>query len=894
MRFKQAPGKQAPGKQTPGKTGNATATPAQSADEAGPGLRLRHLAPLIGLLIFAAALWTIHSETGHLHVREITASFRNIAPADIAFAAALTLGSYLMLSLADWFALHYSAVRLPWQKAGHAATLAYAVSNVVGFGPLTSTALRIRLYSVWGIDPGTVAIITVVTAASLYLGGGAVAGFGLMLQPAEIAGYFGGDPGAYRALGAVLVAALATVLLLALRMKTPLKWRGLEIAPPPRWVPALQLAASVCDWLLSAAIVWILLPEAVRPDLIAFLPLFILAGLFGAVSGLPGGIGAFDATLILIAPAGSEAAYIAALVVYRIVYFAGPLLAVGAGIAWSVRRKLPATAIGAQAALASVAKIIAPPVFALLTFLSGAMMLLSAATPELGSRLRALNDWLPLGVIEASHFAASLAGLILLFLAAGLYRRLHRAWTATLVLSLAAALLALLRGLHWSDAAWLVTLFTLLALSGPAFYRRAEAESTRLGREWMAAILATLLLAIWVGYVAYRHIPYHDELWWSFLVRGDESRTLRAISGAIILFFLIAIWRWLDSRRTILAEGLLNAASTGNVRQIMASAAVSYPDSNLALLGDKRFVFSPSGKSFIQYGIRGNNWISMGGPTGETSEIKPLMWAFREAADRAGARPVFYAMREDALGDLIDLGLAAQKIGETALIPLKDFGIEGPKRAELRHARNRAIREGASFEILSPDQAAPLMPRLKSVSDEWLAGHGGVEKGFSLGRFDVAYLAHFPIALVRMAGEPVAFANLWTTPNGREFSIDLMRHAAGAPHGVMDYLFTELGLLGKANGYEVMDMGMAPLSGLEAHRLAPLLTRLGTFVYQRAGSLYGFDGLRRYKDKFRPDWEPVYLAAPGRMMLPAALGDVALLTSGGLLGLFGRGRSRPD
>jgi len=869
-------------------------TVAQAQANARPGFLLRRLAPLAGLLIFAAALWIIHNETGHLHVRDIAASFRTIAPADIAFAAALTFGSYLILSVADWFALHYSSTRLPWHKAGQAATLAYAVSNVVGFGPLTSTAIRIRLYSVWGIDTDTLAIITLVTTASLYLCGGAVAGLGLILRPAEIVSVFGGNPGLYQALGSVLVTVLMAAMLLTLRVKAPVEWRGVTITPPPRWVPWLQVTASITDWLLSAAVVWILLPEIVRPDLIAFLPLFILAGLFGALSGLPGGVGAFDATLILVAPAGSEAAYIAALVVYRVVYFAGPLLVAGIGAAWSVRRKIPATAIGAQTAFTLVAKMIAPPVFALLTFLSGAMMLLSAATPDLGSRLRALNDWLPLGVIEASHFAASLAGLILLFLASGLYRRLHRAWTATLALSLAAALLALLRGLHWSDAAWLLTLFTLLALSGPAFYRRAETESGRLGREWTAAILATLLLVVWVGYVAYRHIPYHDELWWSFLIHGDESRTLRAISGAIILFFLVAIWRWVGGTRSTAHPGELNVESATNLRQILATATVSHPDSNLALLGDKRFIFSPSGKSFIQYGIRGNNWIAMGEPTGEPREIKPLMWTFREAADQAGARPIFHAVRETALADLIDLGLVAQKIGETALVPLAQFSIEGSTRAELRQARNRAIREGASFEILTPEEAAPLMPALRSISDEWLAGHGGAEKGFSLGRFDEAYLAHFPIALVRMAGDPMAFANLWTTPDGHEFSVDLMRQARGSPHGVMDYLFTELGLWGKANGYAIMDLGMAPLSGLEAHRLAPMMNRLGTFVYERAGRLYGFDGLRKYKNKFLPDWEPVYLAAPSRMMLPAALGDVALLTSGGLLGLFGNGRARAD
>lgn len=865
-----------------------------AAARPGRGTRLQRLAPLAGVAIFLLALAAIHSETRHLHIREIAAAFRTIAAGDIGFAIALTLGSYAMLSLSDWLAFHYSGQRLAWRKAGQAAAVAYAVSNVIGFGPLTSTAVRIRLYSAWGIETGTIAIIAVVTAASLYLAGGAVAGLGLALEPQAMTEAFGGQPALYRALGIALIAALAAGLTLALGMRAPITWRGLSLAVPPRWVPVLQAASSCADWLLSAAILWVLLPEAVRPELIAFLPVFILAGLAGALTGLPGGIGAFDATLILLAPPGSEAAYVAALVVYRAVYFAGPLIVAAIGIAWSVRRDIRAGTSGTQSTLGAVARLTAPPVFALLTFMSGALMLLSAATPELGSRLRGLNDWLPLGVIEASHFSASLAGLVLLFLAGGLFRRLRRAWTATLALSLVAAALSILRGLHWSDAAFLLTLFVLLALSGPAFYRRAGSETARIGRSWMAAILATLLLVAWVTFIAYRHIPYHDELWWSFLVQGDASRAMRAIGGAIIAFFLIAAWRWVGSSRTAALPDGLDLATGIKVRQILASAPVSHPDANLALLGDKRFIFSPSGKSFIQYGIRGQNWIAMGEPAGEEAEIKPLMWAFREAADRAGARPVFYSVRETALGDLIDLGLIAQKIGETALVPLADFGVEGPRRAELRQARNRAIREGASFEIITADQSAALMPALKLISDQWLTDHGGAEKGFTLGRFDEDYLANFPIALVRMAGEPIAFANLWTTPNHREISVDLMRHGAGSPHGVMDYLFTELALWGKANGYAVMEMGMAPLSGLEEHRLAPLLTRLGTFVYERGGKLYGFDGLRRYKNKFNPDWEPLYLAAPGRMMLPVALGDVALLTSGGLLGLFGHGRSRTD
>ena len=105
----------------------------------------------------------------------------------------------------------------------------------------------------------------------------------------------------------------------------------------------------------------------------------------------------------------------------------------------------------------------------------------------------------------------------------------------------------------------------------------------------------------------------------------------------------------------------------------------------------------------------------------------------------------------------------------------------------------------------------------------------------------------------------------------------------------MDFLFIELMLWGKEKGVQAFDLGMAPLSGLEDHRLATLTSKLGAFVYEHANKIYGFEGLRNYKKKFDPDWEPLYLVAPAGLSLPIALGDVAILTSGGLKGMFTKG-----
>jgi lysylphosphatidylglycerol synthetase-like protein (DUF2156 family) len=72
---------------------------------------------------------------------------------------------------------------------------------------------------------------------------------------------------------------------------------------------------------------------------------------------------------------------------------------------------------------------------------------------------------------------------------------------------------------------------------------------------------------------------------------------------------------------------------------------------------------------------------------------------------------------------------------------------------------------------------------------------------------------------------------------------------------------------------------MALLSGLAEERHAPLFARLGRLIYEQGTRWYNFSGLRKFKEKFSPDWEPRYLAARNAMSLPVALADVALLTS---------------
>jgi len=309
---------------------------------------------------------------------------------------------------------------------------------------------------------------------------------------------------------------------------------------------------------------------------------------------------------------------------------------------------------------------------------------------------------------------------------------------------------------------------------------------------------------------------------------------------------------------------------------------------NLALLGDKSFLLSDNRNCFIMYGIEGHSWIAMGDPVGSEGEWEPLVWKYRELCDRQDCWPVFYQIDKRNLDLYLNLGMTFLKLGEEARVPLKDFSLEGSSRKSLRYTCNKVERENCTFGIIPCDEVNHELDQLKHISDSWLKEKNTREKSFSIGFFKPDYLRKTPIAVVRREGEIVAFANIWLGAEKEELSIDLMRHLSSAPNGTMEYLFIELMLWGKQQGYDWFSLGMAPMSGLEDRELAPLWHKLGTFIFRHGEHFYNFRGLRQYKEKFDPFWESKYLACPRGFMLPRILANLATLISGSIKGVVAK------
>lgn len=534
---------------------------------------------------------------------------------------------------------------------------------------------------------------------------------------------------------------------------------------------------------------------------------------------------------------------------------------------------------------------VAPSFFAVIVFVTGAVMVGASAEPDMFQNRALLRIIAPLPVIEASHFISSVIGTLMLFVAAGLRQRLASAWIMAVILLGAGAVFSLLSGGQYMRVVASTAIMICLAASHRAFYRQPGLREMNLPPLWIGAVVLVLAAIGWLGLFSFEHVEYNNDLWWTFARDADASRFLRSIVSAVVVTALFLAWRLMRIQKAPRVGARLPEIDE-KIAAIIAEGDHVSPDANLAFLEDKHFLFSASGESFIMYGVHGRNWIAMGPPVGRGDEMRELAWLFKSHARHFGGEIVFYGIAEDFLATALDLGLYAMKIGETAIVPLENFSLEGGKRSKFRQARRNLEKAGCTFEILPPEKVAKDLQGLRAVSDDWLAKHQGREKQFTLGWFEPKYITRFPVAVIRKEQTILAFANLWVAPHERALSIDLMRYSYDAPNGVMDGLLIELMLWGAMNGYTSLNLGMAPLAGLERRRHAPIMSRLGALVFERGGRIYGFEGLRQFKEKFQPQWKPLYLAASSRLDAAFALGRIALLTSGGITGMFGRGGPR--
>jgi len=849
----------------------------------GEGLS-RVVRPLLSILLLGAALFILYRELQHYRFHDVLQQLEVLPRSRLMLALLLTALSYGALTGYDTLAFRYVRHPLPYRRIAFSSFLSYVFSHNIGLSIFGGSAVRYRLLSAWGLSTFDIAKIVLFCILTFWLGFFALGGLALIVDPIPLPGSMSLPVGDLRLAGVAFLFVVAAYVLWSATGKSA-RLRGVELPVPPLRLALSQVVISSIDWLLAAGALYVLLPEAPGLSFARFVGIFVLTTMVAFATHVPAALGVFEtAMVVMLRPYLGADVVLGSVLAYRIVYYLLPLLfglgLLGTHAALSRRHVL----LRAQAQLGSWAGQVVPRVLAATTFVGGAVLLLSGATPAVQGRMAWLREVVPLPVVEVSHFLGSLAGMGLLLLARGIQRRVDAAYLLAAGLLAVGVAVSLLKGLDYEEAVLLALMLAALLPCRRYFYRKSSLFGRPLTLGWVVAIVLVLQGVVFLTLWSHKHVEYSNDLWWQFTSAGHASRTLRAGLGTIALLAFYGAARLIRPAPPTAARpdaGGLALAQAVVVRSTETSA-------HLSLLGDKSLLFNESGNAFVMYAVQGRSWVAMGDPVGPEQELPELAWRFRELVDLHGGWTVFYQVGPQRLAMYVDLGLTLLKLGEEGRVQLEAFSLEGGARKPLRLTVHRLERERCEFAVLAAEEVPRLMSELGQVSNDWLAAKNTREKRFSMGFFDASYLQRTPLAVVRREGRIIAFANVWQGANREELSIDLMRHRADAPSGVMEYLFVEMMLWGKGEGFRHFNLGMAPLSGFDTHPLAPLWTRAGALLFRHGEHFYNFEGLRRYKEKFDPEWTPRYLASPGGLVLPRLLTNLASLISGGLAGVIAR------
>ncbi len=504
-----------------------------------------------------------------------------------------------------------------------------------------------------------------------------------------------------------------------------------------------------------------------------------------------------------------------------------------------------------------------------------------------------LVDLFPIEFLHVSRLLSLLIGFGLVISAVNLLKRKRRAFMSAALLSAITIPFHLLQGLDHRGAVVSAFLLILLVLTRRSFTVRSELPDLSFAIARLAVFAAAAftygVFGFWI--LDRRHFGIEFNL-----VDSIHS-TIRFLTfvGDVAVVPRTHYARWfLDSLYLATVAGIVYAVLSLyrpvlyrlriHTRELAMAAEIVRHHGRSALdffkyWPDKSIYFSPSQRSFLAYRVGGKHAIVLGDPVGPEEEIEDLVRQFQLLCDENDWGLAFHQVGPDFLPLYARVGMHKLKIGDDAIIDLRNFNLEGRTRKEFRNTIARLEKAGVSSRLLAPPISEGDLSRIQEVSDEWLTLPGHRERRFTLGLYDPAYVRSTPVIAAEDAeGRLLGFLNLIPSFAKREASIDLMRRRTEAPNGLMDYLFVKLFLTLSEQGYERFNFGLAPMAGFQEREVATREERAIHAFFQRMTFLFSYTGLRAYKAKFASSWEPRYLIYRNALDLPAvaiAIGRVS-------------------
>ncbi len=546
-----------------------------------------------------------------------------------------------------------------------------------------------------------------------------------------------------------------------------------------------------------------------------------------------------------------------------------------------------------------------PIVLACFVAACGVLDIASAITPEVASRLRLVEDSTPNFV---PHLASALvvpAGLMLVVLARGLWRRRRRAWELTLALVVAAAVLHLLKGLDYEEsAANLLVAVALVArrhdFAGPGD-PRVRAHLLARALLWFGGVFVYGVVALWINRVAFDRaftIPFALRETAESLV-GVEPLAGRHLAGEFGRWFPLSVlllgvtgafwllWSWLAPWRYRLGQG---QRERERAHALVDSFGVDTL-APFALRGDKSYFFSEDEQAFLAYKVVAGVAVVSGDPVGPDESVRALLARFLAFARERDWRLAVLGAGERHLDLYRELGLRTLYHGDEAVVRPAEFSLEGRAIRKVRQSNARLERAGYRAEILyARDADEELRADLQDVFEQWRGG--GPTKGFTM-ELDTLFRLDGDDALFVVgrdeAGAVQGFLHFVVARPAHALSLSSMPRRRDTPNGFNEWLVVTTIEWAKANGIESISMNFAPFAAIFDPGAAGELGARDRLKRRALAALKGhgfqLENLLAFNRKFFPHWQRRYVVYERPVDLPRV--GLAGLAAEGYLPLTG-------
>lgn len=509
---------------------------------------------------------------------------------------------------------------------------------------------------------------------------------------------------------------------------------------------------------------------------------------------------------------------------------------------------------------------------AFIIFVLGVVNILSAITPAIPARLRLVHNLLPETLVEGTNILVLVFGLFLVILSVFLVQGSRRACNYGLLLTGFSFAGHLIKAADYEEAILALIAFGTLLYTRENYKLKPHPKLTQISYKVLAFSIVSVFSYGVLGFyfIEKKHFGHEFEFWTAiknvfhlfFFFGTPPVHPLTQfgsyfidsiyISGVLVFMFIT-----FSILKPYFSQPFNSEQDLETAKKLVEQYGKSQLD-YFKIYPDKFFFFSENRDAFISFKVTRHFALVLEDPVcGSEESFKRIVQDFDRFCAENGFIIAYYRVPARSVKLFEDLGKKSMLIGEEAVVNLQSFTLEGGKMRPTRSAITRLNGMGIDIKIHTPPIQEGLLQKLEHVSNEWLRDLDRKEIAFTQGVFDKTILKNQTILTVEDKEEKVyAFLNLIPDYAPGEATYDLIRKISDTPNGVLDLLLIKTILYLKEQGFESVNMGLAPLSGLEGVNLAEKTIK---YAYDNLKMFGHFKGLRKYKEKFFPKWEKKYL-----------------------------------